>query len=299
MSVIKSYVNALLAEAGRIGLSKAELARRAGHERTALRHAMLGGTNKFGPGELNYSIAFIAGIERALAGAGAWLPKLLPSDPVIARRQRAGALSAHKEVVLRPELLGDLDARVAEARRYLGHLAAEHGALRTIDIDRRLLGSIAPDIRCHVFDIGDDAEPSVIARWDAAEGYDHGRDLTGMRLADLADEALRECWREGVGIVARSGLDQLAAIERRLLWSGLPEAADRVVVRWMTVAIGPGDGRQVVVLARLQEADATVEALRGLIAGHPQQGHVHVTAERRPGARVPGCHPARHQRPAL
>lgn len=193
-------------------------------------------------------------------------PSMRSWNAVVYRKQNSGKNSDNRKAVLPMEALAFLDAGVANAKRYIDHLTNERGSLRTDDVNYKTLADIAPDVKCHIVGMGADLHSSRFNRWHAVSDYRQGHDLTGMRLDEDLDPALAECFGGDCLSVTRSGVDQLAVIDRKLRWAGKDNSVHRAVVRWMGVADGPNGIPCVVALARLQKSRAEVETVRGLVS---------------------------------
>lgn len=267
---IDLIVEKLLQKAIAKGYSRRSLAIACGLSENAFRDMDFSknATKRIGTSNLTIStLRFIEKIVGSVDSESVNHP-LINRHQVIYQSRKKGEKSDNKKSVIPVEMLPFVDSSIAQAKKYLEKICIRNNIIHSNIINYKILSDIAPEVKCHIVNVGEDLHASAFERWHTVSDYRQGYDLTGMRIAEDLDQALADCFGGDCLTVSESGIDQLAAIERTLFWPGCDKPVDRSVVRSMGIAIGPHDTRQVVTLARLQKSATSIQTVRSLVTAH-------------------------------
>jgi hypothetical protein len=263
---IDDVIQRLLERAIDQGYSRRSLALACGLSENAFRGMDFSDRGGALAGKSNITLSTLRAIE-AVVGPTPETPdgdRAELAQPVVYRERHTGAESDNAKAVVWAGSLPRLDPILANAKRYIDHLIGSKGLLRSQDISLRLLSDVAPNVKCHIVNIGDDLSSSDFQRWHTVSDFRGGHDMTGARLDEGLDPALARCFGGDCLKVARTGLDQVAVLNRTIRWAGSKSPSIRSVVRWMGAAIGPDGQPQVVTIARRhQSIEKTRNSRRG------------------------------------
>lgn len=151
-------------------------------------------------------------------GAGGSGKLLVPAqaDPVIGYKIWESDLSRSRKIYVRDELLHGLDPDQMERRAlYIEKARDPEGRLIQGRFKLEVLRAIAPQCAIHVFDVGEEnPDGYFIEHWDTGTGFWHGADMTGMKFAELDDEALRRCQLEDYLVCRETKWPNLSIVHR-------------------------------------------------------------------------------------
>ena len=138
------------------------------------------------------------------------------TDPVIGYKIWESDLSRSRKLYVRDELLHGLDPdQMERCAVYIEKVREPDGRLIEGKFKIEVLRAIAPQCAIHIFDVGnDDPDDYFIEHWDTGTGCWKGADMTGMKSAELDDEALRGCQLEDYLVCRETKWANLSIVHR-------------------------------------------------------------------------------------
>ncbi|MBO6560530.1 MAG: hypothetical protein JJ959_08335 [Nisaea sp.] len=138
------------------------------------------------------------------------------NDPVIGYKIWESDLSRSRKIYVRDEMLHGLDPdQVERCAAYINKVREPDGRLLETKFKIAVLRALAPQCAIHIFNVGeDDPNAFFIEHWDNGTGMWKGADITGMKFAELDDEALRGCQLEDYLVCRETQWPNLAIVHR-------------------------------------------------------------------------------------
>lgn len=205
------------------------------------------------------------------AGEGPEEQLLIPAkvDPVIGYKIWESDLSRSRKIYVRDDLLHGLDPdQIERCAAYIEKVREPDGRLIEGRFKLEVLRALAPQCAIHVFNVGeDDPEAYFIEHWDSGTGFWKGADMTGMKFAELDDEALRGCQLEDYLVCRETNWSNLAIVHRNYA-----HGEDRKFLRLLFPFEASDGSPRILSITRPQSTGLAVDLLQKKLPGYELAG---------------------------
>ncbi|UUX52109.1 hypothetical protein NUH88_10485 [Nisaea acidiphila] len=191
------------------------------------------------------------------------------NDPVIGYKIWESDLSRSRKIYVRDDLLHGLDPdQVERCAAYIDKVRDPDGRLLETRFKIDVLRALAPQCAIHVFDVGED-DPSnfFIEHWDNGTGFWKGADMTGMKFAELDDEALRGCQLEDYLVCRETQWPNLAIVQRNYA-----HGEERKFLRLLFPFEAKDGSPKILSITRPQSKGLALDLLQKKLPGYEQIG---------------------------
>ena len=191
------------------------------------------------------------------------------NDPVIGYKIWESDLSRSRKIYVRDDLLHGLDPdQVERCAAYIEKVREPDGRLIESKFKIDVLRALAPQCAIHIFDVGDE-DPSdyFIEHWDTGTGFWKGADMTGMKFAELDDEALRGCQLEDYLVCRETKWPNLAIVHRNYA-----HGEERKFLRLLFPFEGRDGSPKILSITRPQSKGLALDLLQKKLPGYDVVG---------------------------
>lgn len=187
------------------------------------------------------------------------------TDPVIGYKIWESDLSRSRKIYVHGDLLHGLDPdQVERCAAYIEKVREPDGRLLESKFKINVLRTLAPQCAIHVFNVGEE-DPSgfFIEHWDTGTGFWKGADMTGMKFAELNDDALRGCQLEDYLVCRETQWPNLAVVHRNY-----SHGEDRKFLRMLYPFEATDGSPKILSITRPQSGGLAVDLLRKRLPGY-------------------------------